>query len=82
MFSKAGIIELHVTMHERLDLLLLHAATVPDDLHNKLIPGFGHPSIWNQLVHIITCRKAGSTTCRTKFFPVGAKKIAKRWQPC
>jgi hypothetical protein len=46
MFSKAGIIELHATMHERLDLLLRHVATVPDDLHHKLIPGFGHPSIW------------------------------------
>jgi hypothetical protein len=37
MFSKAGIIELHATMHERLDLLLRHVATVPHDLHHKLV---------------------------------------------
>jgi uncharacterized damage-inducible protein DinB len=55
MFSKTGIIELHSATHERLDLLLSHLATVPDNLHHQLIPGFGHPSIWKQLVHILTC---------------------------
>ena len=54
MFSKAGTMELHTAMHERLDLLLRHVATVPDDLQQKLISGFGHPSIWKQLVHILT----------------------------
>jgi hypothetical protein len=38
MFSRAGIIELHAAMHERLDLLLRHVATVPDNLHHKPIP--------------------------------------------
>jgi uncharacterized damage-inducible protein DinB len=57
MFSQAGIIELHAAMHERLDLLLRHVAVVPDDLHHKPIPGFGHPSIWKQLVHILTCEE-------------------------
>jgi len=32
MFAKSGIIELHAVMHDRLDLLLSHVATVPDDL--------------------------------------------------
>jgi len=57
MFTKAGITELHVAMHERLDLLLLHVATVPDELRHKPISGFGHPSIWKQLVHILTCEE-------------------------
>jgi uncharacterized damage-inducible protein DinB len=57
MFTKVGIIELHGTMHERLDLLLRHVATVPDDLRRKPISGFGHPSIWKQLVHILTCEE-------------------------
>jgi len=57
MFTKSGIIELHATLHERLDLLLRHVATVPDDLHHKQISGFGHPSIWKQLVHILTCEE-------------------------
>jgi uncharacterized damage-inducible protein DinB len=57
MFTKSGIIELHATMHERLDLLLSHVATVPNDLRRKQIPGFGHASIWKQLVHILTCEE-------------------------
>jgi uncharacterized damage-inducible protein DinB len=57
MFTKSGIIELHATMPERLDLLLSHVATVPDNLHHKQISGFGHPSIWKQLVHILTCEE-------------------------
>jgi len=57
MFTKAGISELHVAMHERLDLLLRHVATVPDELRHKPISGFGHPSIWKQLVHILTCEE-------------------------
>ena len=68
MFSKAGIIELHATMHERLDLLLRHVATVPDDLHHKLVPGFGHPSIWKQLVHIMTCEEGWVHDLQNKAF--------------
>ena len=57
MFNKSGIVELHIAMHERLDLLLRHVATVPNELRHKSIPGFGHPSIWKQLVHILTCEE-------------------------
>ena len=57
MFTQSGIIELHATMHERLDLLLSHVASVPNDLHRKQISGFGHASIWKQLVHILTCEE-------------------------
>jgi len=69
MFSKAGIIELHAVTHERLDLLLRHVATVPDDLRHKLIPGFGHPSIWKQLVHILTCEEGWVHDLQNKVFP-------------
>jgi uncharacterized damage-inducible protein DinB len=68
MFSKAGIIELHAVTHERLDLLLRHVATVPDGLHHKLIPGFGHPSIWKQLVHILTCEEGWVHDLQNKVF--------------
>lgn len=57
MFTTTGIIELHATMHERLDLLLRHIANVPEELHHKTMSGFGHPSIWKQLVHILTCEE-------------------------
>jgi uncharacterized damage-inducible protein DinB len=57
MFTKAGVIELHSTTHERLDLLLAHVANLPDELWHRPISGFGHPSIWKQLVHILTCEE-------------------------
>src|SRR5580698_4376478 len=69
MFSKAGILELHAATHERLDLLLRHVETVPDDLHRKLIPGFGHPSVWKQLVHILTCEEGWVHDVQNKAFP-------------
>ncbi len=83
MFTKSGIIELHATMHERLDLLFRHVATVPDNLHHKQISGFGHPSIWKQLVHILTCEEGwihDLMICRTKRLPVGTKKTAQLWR--
>ena len=57
MFSKTGILQLHAAMHERLGLLLRHVATVPENLQHQLVPGFGHSSIWKQLVHILTCEE-------------------------
>jgi hypothetical protein len=76
MFTKSGIIELHTTIHERLDLHLSHVATVPDNLHDKQISGFGHLSIWKQLVHILTCEEgwihdllSGAAKCLLKIKP-------------
>lgn len=57
MFNKEGIVELHTAMHERLGLLLRHVATVPDEFRHTPISGFGHPSIWKQLIHILTCEE-------------------------
>jgi uncharacterized damage-inducible protein DinB len=57
MFSKDGIRELHALMHERVDLLLRHVSTVPDHLWREPISGFGHPTVWKQLVHILSCEE-------------------------
>ena len=69
MFSKAGITELHGVMHERVDLLISHVATVRDELRHQLIPGFGHPSIWRQLVHILTCEEGWVHDLQNQPFP-------------
>jgi uncharacterized damage-inducible protein DinB len=69
MFTKAGILELHAAMHERLDLLLHHVATVPDEFRHKPISGFGHPSIWKQLVHIVTCEEGWIHDLQNRAFP-------------
>jgi uncharacterized damage-inducible protein DinB len=68
MFTKAGILELHAAMHDRLDLLLRHVATVPDKLHREPISGFGHPSIWKQLVHILDCEEGWVHDLQNKTF--------------
>jgi len=57
MFTKEGILELHTVTHERVDLLLRHIATLPDALCRQPIPGFGHATVWKQLVHILTCEE-------------------------
>jgi uncharacterized damage-inducible protein DinB len=68
MFTKTGIIELHAAMHERLDLLLRHVATVPQELHHKPVSGFGHPSIWKQLVHVLNCEEGWIHNLQNKMF--------------
>jgi len=68
MFTKAGIAELHGAMHDRLELLLHHVATVPDHLQHKPIPGFGHSSIWKQLVRILTCEEGWLHDLQDKTF--------------
>jgi uncharacterized damage-inducible protein DinB len=44
-------------MHDRLDFLLLHIATVPDELLRRPLPGFGHASVYGQLIHILNCEE-------------------------
>ncbi len=68
MFTKSGIMELHSTTHERLDLLLRHVATVPDEAWHKPISGFGHVSVWKQLVHILTCEEGWVHDLQNKSF--------------
>ena len=69
MFNKTGIVELHAATHDRLNLLLGHIATVPDDLCHKPISGFGHASIWMQLVHILTCEEGWVHDLQNMTFP-------------
>ena len=54
MFTKAGIIELHSATHDSLDVLLRHVASVPDNLLRQPVVGFGFPTVWKQLTHILT----------------------------
>lgn len=69
MFVKAGILELHATTHERLDLLLRHLATVPEELLHQPVSGFGHSSIWKQIVHILTCEEGWIHDLQNEAFP-------------
>lgn len=68
LYTKSGMLELHATMHERLDLLMRHVASVPDELFRKPIPGFGHASIWKQLVHMLRCEEGWVHDLQNKAF--------------
>jgi uncharacterized damage-inducible protein DinB len=54
MFTKSGIIELHGITHDSLEVVLRHVATVPDNRLREPVAGFGFPTVWKQLVHILT----------------------------
>ncbi len=68
MYTKSGITDLHAVTHERLDLLLRHIGTVPDELQHKPIPGFGHPSVFKQMMHILTCEEGWVSDLQYKAF--------------
>jgi uncharacterized damage-inducible protein DinB len=68
MFTKTGIIELHTATHDRLDVLLRHVATVPDNLLRQPVAGFGFPSVWKQLVHILTVEEGWVSDLQYKTF--------------
>ncbi|MGH9828104.1 MAG: DinB family protein, partial [Blastocatellia bacterium] len=55
MFTKDGIRALHTWTHERLDLLLSHAAILTPEEFVRELPGFGSASVRDQLAHIIAC---------------------------
>jgi len=54
MFTKSGIRELHGAAHESLDILLHHVEGVPASLLRVPIAGFGFPTVWKQLIHLLT----------------------------
>jgi uncharacterized damage-inducible protein DinB len=51
-----------------MDLLLRHVGTLPDPLWRKPISGFGHPTVWKQLVHILTCEEGWVLDLQNKPF--------------
>jgi len=53
MFTKSGIRELHSATHQTLDVLFRHVGGVPANLLRESLPGFGFPTIWKQLTHIL-----------------------------
>ena len=58
MFTRDGIRALHGWTHESLDVLLRHVSSVPDGVLHNPIAGFGVPTIWKQLVHILEVEEA------------------------
>jgi len=69
MFTKSGIADLHAATHESLDVLLGHIGQVPDHLLRQPLAGFGFPTVWRQLVHILTVEEGWLSDLQEKPFP-------------
>jgi uncharacterized damage-inducible protein DinB len=57
MFTKQAVTTLHSEMHRRLDDLLNHAEQLQPGAFLENIPGFGRPSLRDQLVHIVATER-------------------------
>jgi uncharacterized damage-inducible protein DinB len=68
MFTKSGITELHSATHESLDILLRHVESVPASLHREPLAGFGFPTVWKQLIHILTVEEGWVHDLQDKTF--------------
>ena len=55
MFTLVGIRKFHGWTHASLTTLLDHLSTLPAGEYTKELPGFGFPSVRQQLVHIFNC---------------------------
>jgi uncharacterized damage-inducible protein DinB len=55
MFTIKGIRKLHGWSHASLDLVLNHLSTISPGDYAKDVPGFGFPTIRDQVVHIFSC---------------------------
>jgi len=53
LFTKAGLLELHGACHDSLGILFANASQLPIELLGKHLPGFGFPTVWEQLTHIL-----------------------------
>ncbi len=58
LFTKAGIHKLHACMHDCLDAILTHAASMPVDLLAAEVAGFGRPTLRHQIAHVLTTELA------------------------
>lgn len=58
MFTLDGMRKLHSWTHGSLGLLLDHLSTIPAHDYMKEVPGFGFPTVRQQVVHIFNCEGA------------------------
>ena len=55
MFTVDGIRRFHRWTHASLNVLLDHLSTITADDYTRELPGFGHPTIQQQVIHIFNC---------------------------
>jgi uncharacterized damage-inducible protein DinB len=55
VFTVDGIRKLHGWTHSSLGLLLDHVSTIPAADYEKALPAFGHPTLREQVIHVLNC---------------------------
>jgi uncharacterized damage-inducible protein DinB len=55
VFTPDGIRKFHHWTHASLTVLLDHLSTIPASDYSKELPGFGFPTIRQQVIHIFNC---------------------------
>lgn len=55
MFTRDGILKFHGWTHASIRLLLDHLATVSEANYAKVVPGFGFPTVGEQVIHLLNC---------------------------
>jgi uncharacterized damage-inducible protein DinB len=68
MFTHEGIRLFHSWTHGCLDVLIDHLRTLPADVLSLEVPGFGHPTIRHQFVHVLSVETAW--VCGLKNAPI------------
>ena len=55
MFTLDGIRKLHGWTHSCLDVVLDHLSGIPESDYVRAVPGFGFPTVREQMIHIFNC---------------------------
>lgn len=55
MFTLDGMRKLHGWTHSCVGVLLDHLSSVPGDAYARAVPGFGFPTLREQMIHIFNC---------------------------
>src|SRR5205823_942657 len=56
--SRNAVLEFHACLHECLDIIINHIAPVPDAILTREVHGFGHPTLRDQIAHILSTETA------------------------
>jgi uncharacterized damage-inducible protein DinB len=66
MFNRQGIEQLHGWTHQSLDIVLNHISTVAPERLREALPGFGIPTVWKQLTHVLEVEEAWVCALQSK----------------
>ena len=55
MFTRDGVLRFHGWTHASIRLSLEHLSTIPEADYARALPGFGFPTLREQIIHVLNC---------------------------